>query len=542
MALNVQGQMVDLDQRKIYGVEIQVSEGRILGIQKTRSSKGPFLLPGFVDAHIHIESSMLVPSEFARMALPFGTLATVSDPHEIANVLGVPGVYYMIENAEELPLEILFGAPSCVPASAFETAGAHLDSQEVAGLLSDPRIGYLSEVMNYPGVIHRDTELMAMIRAAGKNKKPVDGHAPGLRGEALKSYVSAGIQTDHECFSYDEAREKLELGMKVIIREGSAAKNYADLAPLIREFPERLMFCSDDKHPDDLLHGHINQLVARAVRDGYDLFDVLRIACINPRLHYPLAGGRLRVQDPADFILVDDLTEFRVRDVFVKGIKVVQDGECRLASKPVPVVNAFHSALVSKEDFSLRALSEKIAVIEALDGQLITRALDSPALIRDGYAVADPKNDVLKIAVVNRYQPAKPAIGFVRGFGLKTGAFASCVAHDSHNIVAVGTDDESIARVVNKVIEQKGGIAASLSSFVLGLELPVAGIMSHQDGKTVAKAYSMLDHFVRKDLKSPLRAPFMTLSFMALPVIPALKMTDKGLFDGERFEWTTVFR
>jgi len=541
MPTSIPGQLVDLFQKKIYGVEILISEGRIKAITKTKSKKGPYFLPGFVDAHIHIESSMLVPSEFARIALPFGTLSTVSDPHEIANVLGVDGVHYMIENAESLPMEILFGAPSCVPASVFETAGANLNSLAVSKLLEDPRIGYLSEVMNYPGVIHRDPELMAMIAAARKNKKPVDGHAPGLRGEKLKAYITAGIQTDHESFTFEEAEEKLKLGMKIIIREGSAAKNYPALAPLISVYPDQLMFCSDDKHPDDLLKGHVNQLVARAILDGYDLFDVLQIACINPRLHYPMATGMLRLNDPADFIAVDDLTDFKVNEVYFKGDLVAQNGEVLFSPSTIPTVNQFKAVQINSADLRLRALSDHISVIEALDGQLITNHIHHPALIRDGFAVSDPKNDLLKIVVVNRYQPSKPAIGFISGIGIKSGAFASCVAHDSHNIVAVGADDNSILRVVNKIIDQKGGIAAALNTFVLGLDLPVAGIMSNQDGKAVAKAYSLIDLFVRTDLKSPLRAPFMTLSFMALPVIPSLKMTDKGLFDGDRFEWTTVF-
>ena len=537
----VAGQLIDLVSRKTYGVEINIQNGYIAAIHKTKSRKGPFILPGFIDAHIHIESSMLVPSEFAKLALPFGTLATVSDPHEIANVLGLDGVYYMLENAEELPLEIVFGAPSCVPASKFETAGALLDQFAVSKLLADPRIGYLSEVMNYPGVIHRDPELMAMIAASQRYKKPIDGHAPGLRGDQLKLYQSAGIETDHECFSYEEALEKINLGMKVIIREGSAAKNYAALAPLIQSHPNQLMFCSDDKHPDDLLHGHINQLVARAIKDGYNLYDVLNIACINPRKQYSISQGQLQLNDRADFITISDLETCAVEDVYVKGKLMAQNGKALFETKKVEIINNFRAKKITEADLTVRALSETIAVIEALDGQLITNAVLSKARILDGHVIADAKNDILKIVVINRYQPAAPAIGFVKGFGLKAGAIASCVAHDSHNIIAVGVDDASICTVVNKVIDQKGGIAAALNTFVLGLELAVAGIMSNQQGQIVAKQYSLLDHFTRTDLKSTLRAPFMTLSFMALPVIPSLKMTDKGLFDGQKFEWTTLF-
>ncbi len=535
MVLTVQGQMVDLEQRKIYGVEIQVSEGRILGIQKTRSSKGPFLLPGFVDAHIHIESSMLVPSEFARMALPFGTLATVSDPHEIANVLGVLGVYYMIEDAEDLPLEILFGAPSCVPASAFETAGAHLDSQEVAGLLSDPRIGYLSEVMNYPGVIHRDPELMAMIRAAGKNKKPVDGHAPGLRGEALKSYFSAGIQTDHECFSYDEAREKLELGMKVIIREGSAAKNFEALIGLLNDWPDHMMFCSDDKHPDSLVLGHINQLCARAMAKGIDVFKVLKAACVNPVLHYKLDVGLLRVGDPADFIVVKDLANFEVLKTYINGDLVAENGLSHIKTSRSDVINNFSCNKKKVTDFETPWKGEKeIPVIEALDGQLITNRLSFEPRVVKGKIMSDPETDILKIAVVNRYRNAPVAISFIKQFGLKQGALASSVAHDSHNIVAVGTDDALICQAVNLVIAHKGGVSFSGNGGEMIVPLPVAGLMSNEDGYVIAEQYSRIDR-AAKEAGSKLGSPFMTLSFMALLVIPHLKLSDRGLFDGDRF-------
>ncbi|MEP7322071.1 MAG: adenine deaminase, partial [Saprospiraceae bacterium] len=438
MNQKIQGQFVDLAKRKIYGAELLIANGRIMAIEKVKSKKGPFILPGLVDAHIHIESSMLVPSEFERLALTFGTLATISDPHEIANVMGIEGVYYMIENAEDLPLEIIFGAPSCVPASAFETSGAKLNAQMVEKLLNDPRIGYLSEVMNYPGVIHRDPELMQMISASKKLKKPVDGHAPGLRGNDLRLYQSAGIETDHECYSYDEAKEKIQLGMKVIIREGSAAKNYNALAPLIAEFPDQLMFCSDDKHPDDLIKGHINQLVSRAVKDGYDLYDVLKIATLNPRRHYQIKSGMVGEQQSADFILVDDLQNFNVNEVYVKGILVAKHGSCLVPSSPVSIINQFNTEPINSDDLKLRALSTNVAVIEAIDGQLITNKISHPAYILDGYAVSDARHDILKIAVVNRYQKAKPAIGFVKGFGLKAGAIASCVAHDSHNIIAVG--------------------------------------------------------------------------------------------------------
>ncbi|MCB0676989.1 MAG: adenine deaminase, partial [Saprospiraceae bacterium] len=468
-----------------------------------------------------------------------GTVATVSDPHEIGNVLGVAGVDFMIENARQTPLKCCFGAPSCVPATTFETAGAVIDAEAVRQLLERPEIGYLSEMMNYPGVLHADPEVLQKIAHARALGKPVDGHAPGLRGDDARRYMAAGISTDHECFTYDEALDKLRLGMKVLIREGSAAKNFEALIGLLPQYNAQLMFCSDDKHPDDLLMGHINELVARAVAKGYDLYDVLRVACLHPVEHYRLPVGLLRPGDPADFIVVDDLREFRPTATYIDGRLVAENGRSLLA--PVPFDRPNHFAVTPKTaaDFALPATSDRIRVIEALDGQLITHSQIAEAVVVDGSLAADPARDLLKIAVVNRYADRQPAVAFIRGFGLQRGAIASSVGHDSHNILAVGADDEALCRAVNLLIEHRGGVCAVDGEREEILPLPVAGLMSDLDGWAVAESYQRIDRMA-KELGSTLKAPFMTLSFMALLVIPSLKLSDLGLFDGERFEFVEL--
>jgi len=536
-----QGQVVDLHNRDIYPAEVRVQDGRISGIRRLEKAEGFYIMPGFVDAHIHIESSMLVPSEFARLAAVHGTVATVSDPHEIANVLGIEGVRYMIENGRQTPFKFNFGAPSCVPATAFETAGAAIGAEGVEALLRMPEVKYLAEMMNYPGVLHRDEEVMAKLAVAKKLGKPVDGHAPGLRGADARRYIEAGISTDHECFTYEEGLEKLQLGMKVIIREGSAAKNFNALIPLLPQFPGHIMFCSDDKHPDDLILGHINQLAARAVAAGYDLFDVLRAACLNPVLHYGLEVGLLRPGDPADLILVEDLETFAVKATYINGALVAQDGASHIERAAVPVVNNFHTSPKRPEEFRIPAQGAKVQVIRALDGAIVTEQFVAEARLDNGYAVSDPSRDILEIAVVNRYVEAPPALAFINGFDLKQGAIASCVGHDSHNIIAVGVDEQAICQAVNLIIQNKGGISAVFQDEEMALPLPVAGIMSNADGYEVAQAYKQIDGFVRQKLGGTLSAPFMTLSFMALLVIPSLKLGDKGLFDGNAFRFTPLF-
>lgn len=500
----------------------------------------PFILPGFIDAHIHIESSMLIPSEFARLAVVHGTVATVSDPHEIANVCGLKGVEFMIQNGKTVPFKFNFGAPSCVPATTFETAGAELKSADVEELLRREEVLYLSEMMNFPGVLHGDAEVLKKIAAAKKYEKPVDGHAPGLRGEEAKQYIDAGISTDHECFTAEEALEKLKYGMKILIREGSAAKNFEALIDLLNDYPQQIMFCSDDKHPDSLVEGHINRLCARAVAKGIDVFKVLQAACVNPVGHYKLKVGLLRENDFADFIVVKDLENFDLLQTYVNGQLVAEEGKSLInrQSAMVSGVNNFSCSKKEAGDFVVMAGNNPLptVAIEALDGQLITNKTPFKPLIDYGNILSDVENDILKIVVVNRYKDAPVAKAFIKNLGLKSGAIASSVAHDSHNIVAVGVDDESICRAVNLIIEKQGGVSC-VGAEDLVLPLPVAGLMSAEDGYEVAKQYSAIDQ-AAKELGSTLSAPFMTLSFMALLVIPHLKLSDLGLFDGDSFSFT----
>jgi len=539
---SVEGRLVDITNRNVYLAKISVSAGTISAIEPLVSDSIddlPFLLPGFTDAHVHIESSMLIPSEFARMAVVHGTVATVSDPHEIANVCGIEGVDFMIENGRTVPFKFNFGAPSCVPATIFETAGDALDAVAVTQLLERPDVRYLSEMMNFPGVLYNDPEVMAKIASAKKLGKPVDGHAPGLRGEQAQQYIDAGISTDHECFTHEEALDKLQRGMKVIIREGSAAKNFEALIPLANEWYATMMFCSDDKHPDSLELGHINQLCARAVAKGIDVFKVLQMACINPVGHYNLEVGQLKTGDPADFIVVEDLVHFKVLKTFIDGRLVAENGKSnisRVEDSTAQKMNRFDCNPVSPSDFAVPFTKQAtIPVIEALDGQLITNRLDLPPAISGDHLIADQDRDILKIAVINRYFPARVAIAFIKNIGLKKGAIASSVAHDSHNIVVVGCDDDSMARAANLVIAERGGVSATngMEDKVLGL--PVAGLMSDKDGYEVSALYTEIDRYARESLGSTLQSPFMTLSFMALLVIPHLKLSDKGLFDGDRF-------
>ena len=534
-----QGNIVDIANRRIYKGEIHVENGVITSIIEKDHSVENYIIPGFVDAHIHIESSMLVPSEFARLAVLHGTVATVSDPHEIANVLGKAGVEFMIENGKKVPFKFNFGAPSCVPATSFESAGAVIDSDDIKELLAKPEIKYLAEMMNYPGVLFDDSTVLKKIAWAKHFDKPVDGHAPGLRGDDVTKYISAGISTDHECFSHDEALEKLQKGMKVIVREGSAAKNFEALIPLLNEHFEEMMFCSDDKHPDDLIVGHINELCARAIAKGNDLFKVLQAACVNPVKHYKLDVGQLNVNDPADFVVLEDLTNFKVTETFIDGIRVASNGTSHIDSVPFEVLNNFNTSAKNALDFRVKATKSKIRVIEALDGELVTNELILDNLIEDGNLVSNISEDVLKMTVVNRYNDDAPAIAFIKNFGLKEGAIASSVGHDSHNIIAVGVSDEAICKAVNLLIANKGGICAVSDTVEKVVSLPVAGIMSAKTGWEIGEEYAELDKLAKK-MGSTLRAPYMTLSFMALLVIPSLKLSDKGLFNGTTFEFTSL--
>lgn len=535
----LKGNIVDIRGRRVFPGTVYIEKGQIERIEETTEPVEGYIMPGFVDAHVHVESSMLVPSEFARLAVVHGTVATVSDPHEIANVLGMEGVRFMIENGKQVPFHFYFGAPSCVPATDFETAGAVIDPAGIRELLEMPEIVYLAEMMNYPGVIYKDAGVWEKLKIAQELGKPIDGHAPGLRGEELRNYLAGGISTDHECFTEGEAREKLELGMKILIREGSAARNFEALIPLVNEYPDRCMFCSDDKHPDDLIIGHVNQLVARAIAKGTDLFKALTAACLNPVAHYGLEVGGLQPGDAADCIVVEDLIDFQVRETYIAGELVAENGTSSIQQVPIGTPNHFHTSAKVPADFELPLEQGRVRVIHALDGELITREHIATVPIEGGLGQTDIDQDILKIAVINRYADVPPAVAYIKGFGLKSGAIASCVGHDSHNIIAVGVSDEAICRAVNLVIEQKGGISATGYAGEEVLPLPVAGIMSNGDGYEVAAAYSRIDQLAH-DLGSSLRAPFMTLSFMALLVIPALKLSDKGLFDGGAFEFVGV--
>ncbi len=536
----VSGNLVDVTLGRIYPATVHVISGRIASIVPESKEQDTFITPGLVDAHVHIESSMLAPAEFARVALTHGTVAAVCDPHEIANVLGVAGIDYMLGNARRSPFRFAFGAPSCVPATVFETSGASIGTPEVASLLQRREITHLSEVMNYPGVINRDPEVMAKIELAKRVGKPVDGHAPGLRGESLKRYVEAGITTDHETSGLGEAIEKIRLGMKILIREGSAAKDFDALHGLIEAHHDMCMFCSDDKHPDDLVKGHLDALVRKALKMGLDPIKVLRCACMNPVVHYGLPVGLLQPGDPADFLVVDNLHDFTVMKTYVKGELAAENGRPVMDFERPAAVNVFCAEPKDKGDFAIRAFSGEANIIEAADGSLLTGWVTELPGVENGLVIADTNRDILKIALVNRYSDKPPSMGLVKGFGLRKGAIASSVAHDSHNIIATGVTDEDICRAVNRVIDHKGGLAAACGDLCEILPLPIAGLMSDRDGWEVARRYSSIQR-VARELGSPLTSPFITLSFMALLVIPSIKMSDKGLFDARRFSFIDLF-
>lgn len=533
------GQIIDLKANKIFPGIVTVKEGKIQSVEPARNVDDQYILPGLIDAHVHIESSMLIPSEFARLASVHGTVATVSDPHEIANVLGVDGIHYMIHNGRKVPFKFYFGASSCVPATGFESSGAAIDARQIDELMSSSEIKYMSEMMNYPGVLFKDKEVMEKIAVAKKYNKPIDGHAPGLKGDDARKYIEAGITTDHECFTMEEALDKIKYGMKIQIREGSAAKNFEALVDLLGTHPDKVLFCSDDKHPNDLVEGHINQLVRRAIAKGFDPMVVLKSCIVNPIHHYNLDVGLLQPGDDADFIVVDNLDDFHVKETYVQGQCIAKDGQTLLDSIKENEPNIFRAEKISVADISVPANANRIKVIKAMDGQLITGKLIEDAKVEDGNIVSDTSRDILKMMVMNRYQQSEPALGFIHGFGFKSGAIASTVAHDSHNIIAVGASDTDMVEAVNLLVESRGGIAFVNGAKKHVLPLPVAGLMSADDGYEVAAAYEKIDALA-KSLGSSLKAPFMTLSFMALLVIPELKLSDEGLFDGGKFAFTEL--
>lgn len=531
--MKVCGKIVDIYSRNIYSGIIHFNNGIIERIDRNENSQGPFIMPGLIDSHVHIESSMITPGSFAKAAVSRGTTAVVSDPHEIANVLGMEGIRFMIEDSKKVPLKFFFGAPSCVPATSFERNGATLDHNDIKKLLQLPEIKFLSEMMNFPGVIYKDPEVIKKLDVAKELGKPVDGHAPGLTGESLGKYISAGISTDHECSTIEEAREKISLGMKVLIREGSAARNLNALKDLYRTNPEMVMLCSDDLHPEMLAKRHINKLIAQLVSAGYDLFDVIRSCTVNPANHYNLNIGLLQAGQPADFILVDDYKKMNVKETWINGIKVYDRGSVLFAYNEANSMNKFNCSDVTEEDISVPLKGDYLRVIQAVDKELLTRELIVPAG-NEKFVHANPGIDLLKIVVKDRYYDSPPSVGFIKGFGLKRGAFASSVAHDSHNIICIGAKDKDIVKAINELIKLKGGLAVSSDRKVTSLQLKIAGIMSDRSCEEVAFDYKALSRRVNS-FGCKLSAPFMTLSFMALLVIPELKISDNGLFDGKNF-------
>ena len=538
--MRIQANLIDVHNRKIFPAEITIRNDKIYSIEEIKIKQNRFILPGFIDAHVHIESSMVTPVSFSRAAIRHGTVAVISDPHEIGNVLGKAGVVYMIQNGRKTPLKILFGAPSCVPATAFESSGASIDTREIEELLNFPEVGYLSEMMNYPGVLQGDDEVMEKIQLAQSMDVPIDGHAPGLTGKGLEVYSAAGISTDHECFTYGEAQEKISKGLKILIREGSGAKNFDTLIPLLKDYPDKIMFCTDDLHPDDLLRGHINLFVKRALQKGYDLFDVLRAAGLNAVEHYNLGVGLLKEGDPADFIIIDSLKDWNIVETYIDGQAVFSNDKVDIDFVESEKPNKFNIGTIEEKDLAVKMDGNSIRVIQAIDGELITKEIKVRPKIANEKVISDTDRDVLKIAVVNRYFQSKPAMGFINGFKLQKGALASSIAHDSHNIICVGTEDIYMKEAINKIIEYKGGIVVHDGKGLIGLPLEIAGIMSSGSVEHAAQKYADLSIAAGK-IGSDMKAPFMTLAFMALLVIPELKLSDKGLFSGNTFSFTSLF-
>lgn len=535
----ISGNIVDLLKKRIFPGTLHITNGVIADITVSHESYSTYILPGLIDAHIHIESSMLIPSEFARIAVTHGTVGVLADPHEIANVLGIPGIKFMIENAKLAPLKTYFGVPSCVPATPYETAGAVIGPEQIEWLFQNCNLKFMGEMMDYPGIIAGKPEDLIKTDLARKYGKPIDGHAPGLSGTDLTRYIQAGISTDHEAFELSEALAKIKAGMKILIREGSAAKNFATLHQLIDTHPDHVMFCSDDKHPDALREGHLNRIVRRALLLGHDLFNVLQCASLNPVRHYRLDVGLLQTGDPADFIVIDNFKDFHILSTYINGLKVAESGHSLIPYLPARPVNQFNTHPKNAEDFEVRSAASSIHVIETVTDQLITKHRVMPAKKIGDRIVSDVERDILKIAVINRYQDAPPAIGFIKNFGLTDGAIAASVAHDSHNIIAIGVTDEAIATAVNLIIHHQGGVALSSKMYREIIPLPVGGLMSLDEGAHVAAQYSRIAGLA-KSLGSPHLDPFMTMSFMSLLVIPELKISDRGLFDSTRGQFISV--
>ena len=557
--MKYKGHIVDVTTRSIFDGEVTVEDGVIDSVVPCSGvgADAPYFLPGFIDSHVHIESSMMVPAEFARVAVEQGTIGVVADPHEIGNVLGKEGVEFMINSGRHIRFNFCFGAPSCVPSCGtdIETSGATLDANDIEELMSRGDIGYLAEMMNFPGVLSGDKEVMAKIAAAKRHGKPIDGHAPGLLGEERRLYAAAGISTEHECATLDEARACAEAGMIVQIREGSAAKNYDALIPLLKEYPDQVMFCTDDCHPDDLIRGHINRIVARALKDGYDLWDILQAVCVTPQRHYHLSWGLLRDGDAANFIAVSNLSpNFRVLLTVVKGKEVYNcnsflstiRSQMKSVNNQMAILdnypNRFLAKPITAADISLPITSGgRVRIIHAYDGSLLTKGEE---VMVTGNPLVDSRyawGEVQKIVVYNRYKiNARPVTGLIRGFGIKEGAMAASIAHDCHNIVAIGSKDEYIVKAINRVVEMKGGLVAMAGDEMTDVALPIAGLISPLGGHEIAYRSSLLRDTIRKS-GCTLHAPFITMAFMCLPVIPELKLTDRGLFDFHSWSFVNTF-
>jgi len=538
----IEGRIVDVVNRKIYEGRLIVRDGKISEIIKEKNNETKYILPGFIDSHVHIESSMLIPSRFARGAVRHGVVGVVCDPHEIANVLGIEGIDFMIENAAKVPFKFYFGVPSCVPATEYETSGFSISYEDAEILFRLKNVTHLSEMMNYPGVINEDQRIIRLLNLANNLGKPIDGHAPGLRGELLKKYIDAGITTDHEVISYEEGEEKIKNGMKILIREGSAAKNFDALIDLLRHYPDKIMFCSDDKHPNDLLIGYIDNLCSRAVKNGIDLIDVLRAASYNPVIHYKLDVGLLQAGDPADFIVCDDLVNFKIKNTYVNGIEVYDGKSVNIKRIKEQPFNHFVCDNIEEDDIKVKVRGNKINVIGILDNSIYTERIISECKTEEGYVVSDLDRDILKIVVMNRYRKEKPVVGFVKNFGLKSGAVASTIAHDSHNIVCIGVDDFSIVNAIRKIIDIKGGIVyvSEVAKEIDMIKLPYAGLMTNQSIKKVSLDYRrIINRLKRNGVR--LSEPCMTMSFLTLLVIPEIKMSDKGLFNSKDFNFIDLF-
>ncbi len=526
----IKGNILNIYTDEIYPGEIEIEKGVIQSIREVSSFFNEIIVPGFIDSHIHIESSKLTPSRFAEIALKHGTTSVVADPHEIANVMGLEGIEYMLNDARNSPLKFNFAAPSCVPTTEYETAGATIDSNVIDDLLRKDEFVSLGEVMDYNGVIEGKEDLIAKIESAKKHKKPIDGHAPLVTGEDLQKYVKYGIDTDHECTSKREAAEKRRMGVKIMIREGSESHMLEELLHSDADF-----IVSDDICAEDLIDGHIDKLLRKAVSLGMDAFEALKLVTINPAKHYNLNVGSITPGKQADLVFIDNLEDFNVKRVIVDGNTIYKKQKLLYRANPMPVKTTLKITPKTAEDFDVKAQDENhksatVNVINVEDNTIISSHDTAKLSIDRNTVIPSVFEDILKISVIERYGGNTIANGFVHGFNIKNGAIASSVSHDSHNIIAVGTNSQYIAEATNKIIENKGGLVAMSNKEMIDLPLPIAGLMSDKSANVVSKVSSSLNELV-SSMGCTLSSPYTTLSFLALPVVPSIKITNKGLFD-----------